>query len=403
MRKWTVGASALAMVLACSQAGAQQGRGGGGRGGGRGGGQAAQGPTTGAGAPAAGQGATVTGQPGKYHIEPLNLHKEALGAGPFAAVARERMRNGDCAGALDAFDQALRSSVDPTLHRDRGLCQERLGNPYPAIDDYRIYVTAEPDAADAEGIRQRLARLEMDVYKHSSAPIESPEEGGGTGATTTATTSSSAGGGVTVGMGAGAPEQPKRDAMETVEHDHDEVLSSIRGGKGFGLAPFFSEHKWITPGSSFGDSTTWSESVGLQVRYSITSRSAFFIEGGWELFNSTSVATISGLTSQLAYELRVPFDAQYDNQLLLGLGLGYEYLVYTPKDASLSGSSAGLFLPRGRVGWRHMLTASVGFDLALDLGISSTSLATSSSFLNTSQPSSTFEVLAANLGIVWGM
>jgi hypothetical protein len=352
------------------------------------------------------QGSQQPGQPaGKYKLQPLNLHREQLGTEAFASAARARMRNGDCAGALDDFDLALQSTSDPTLNRDRGLCHERLGDPYPAIDDYRVYVTAAPDAADAEGIRQRLERLEMDVYKHSSAPLDSAEGGSGSSASTASSASASsapatATATVTVG------DEPKRDAMEDVEHDHDEVTSSVRGGKGFGLAPFFSEHKWITQGSSFGDSTTWSESAGLQLRYSVSSGSAFFLEGGWELFNSTTVATISGLTSQLGYELRVPLDPLYTNQFLLGLGMGFEYLVYTPNIVSVSGTSAGIFVPEVRLGWRHMLTTSVGLDLALGFGITGKALATSSSFLasdGTGGSSPPVEILAANLGVVWGL
>jgi hypothetical protein len=402
MRKGNAaGALVLALVLAGGTAGAQS-RGRGGGGGGRG--APAQGPgASSQGSQGSGVGTSVSGQPGKYHLQPLNLHKETLGNEAFAAAGRARMRNGDCAGALDDFDLALQSGIDATVNRDRGLCHERLDHPYPAIDDYRVYVTASPDAADAEGIRQRLQRLEMDVYHHSSASSDSPDEATPAGSsshasptiTATATTASA-----TV---AADDIPPKRDAMEEVEHDHDEVLSSMRSGTGFGLAPFFSEHKWITPGSSFGDSTTWSESVGLQVRYSVSRSSAFFLEGGWELFNSTTVATISGLTSQLGYELRVPLDPLYNNQFLLGLGLGFEYLVYTPNIVSVSGTSAGVFVPQLRVGWRHMLTTSVGLDLALGFGITAKGLSTGSFLQSAPGESSTVEILAANLGVVWGL
>jgi hypothetical protein len=348
-----------------------------------------------------GGGGTVSGSQapggGKYRLQPLNLHREALGTDAFAAAARARMRNGDCKGALDDFDLALQSTLDPTLYRDRGLCHERLGDPYPAIDDYRVYVTASPDAADAEGIRQRLERLEMDAYKHSSASSDSAANGAVAGISGTAAAPEAAS--ATVAVGA----EPKRDAMEEVEHDHDEVSSSIRGGTGFGLAPFFSEQKWNTPGSSFGDSTTWSESVGLQIRYSVSAGSAFFLQAGWEHFNSTEVG-ISGLTSQLGYELRVPLDPSYNNQFLLGLGLGFEYLVVTYQVVSQSGTSAGVFVPRVSGGWRHMLTASVGLDLTLGLGITGKALATNG-FLEGAPGASSppVEIIAANLGIVWGL
>jgi Tetratricopeptide repeat len=389
-------AMTLALVLAVSGASAQSRRGRGGGGG--------QGTSPGgtAGSDQGGRGGGgVAGQPGKYHLQPLNLHKQTLGTEGFAAAARARMRDGDCVGALDGFDLALRSSIDPTLNRDRGLCQERLGNPYPAIDDYRTYVTADPDAPDAEGIRERLQRLEMDVYKHSSETPDGPDDGPYGGSTsgmgaTTAGTSGMATTTVTVGDG-----DSKRDAMESVEHDQDDLSSSLRAGKGFGLAPFFSEHKWITPGSSFGDSNTWSESAGLQIRYSVSSRSAFFLEGGWELFNSTQGVTISGLTSQLGYELRIPVDERYKDQLLLGLGLGYEHLVATSTDPSRSSQSGGAFVPRVRVGWRHMLTTSVGLDLSLDGGITGKALS-QGSFL-TGDGSQPAEIVAANLAVVWGL
>ena len=274
MRKgMSAGAVALAMLVAGGVAGAQTRRGRGGNG------SSSQG-TTQPGPQGSGQGARpgpgATGPSGKNHSQPLNLHKQTLGTEGIAAAARARMRNGDCAGALDGFDLALRASIDVTINRDRGLCQERLGNPYPAIDDYRVYLTEEPDAADAEGIRQRLARLEMEVYSHSSAPTDSPDEPSGGGASSASTSSSSdtTTVGATVSAGASSDE-PKRDAMEDVEHDHDEMSSSVRAGKGFSLAPFFAVRKWLTQGSSFGDSTTWAEAVGAQLRYSVSAQSAF--------------------------------------------------------------------------------------------------------------------------------
>jgi hypothetical protein len=115
------------------------------------------------------------------------------------------------------------------------------------------------------------------------------------------------------------------------------------------------------------------------------------------------VATISGLTSQLGYELRVPLDPLYNNQFLLGLGLGFEYLVYTPNIVSVSGTSAGVFVPQLRVGWRHMLTTSVGLDLALGFGITAKGLSTGSFLQSAPGESSTVEILAANLGVVWGL
>src|SRR5580658_187954 len=79
----------------------------------------------------------------KYKSQPLNLHRDGPGF-QAAELARTRMKNGDCPGALDAFDLAITQSHEPTLYRDRGLCHEKLGHPYPAIDDYRTYLTSAP-------------------------------------------------------------------------------------------------------------------------------------------------------------------------------------------------------------------------------------------------------------------
>src|SRR4051812_39053512 len=61
----------------------------------------------------------------------FTLNRQESG-GADAQIARSRARAGDCAGALGAFDAALRNGIEPTLNRDRGLCHEKLNHPYPA-------------------------------------------------------------------------------------------------------------------------------------------------------------------------------------------------------------------------------------------------------------------------------
>jgi hypothetical protein len=330
----------------------------------------------------------LTGVRPKYRPQPLNLHKESLGTVSMAREARARMRNGDCAGALDLFDRALATSIDPTLYRDRGLCHEQLRHPYPAMDDFRVYVSEVPDAADAENIRQRLARLEMDTYHRSSQPTDTPEQAGPAGP-----------GAMSVGVSGGAGT--KRDAMENVEHDHDEMQSPLRTGKGISLAPFFAERKWLVPGSSFGDSDTWSEAVGLQARFSFDAQNAFVLEAGYESFNATQGVNLSGFTSLVGYELRVPLDPAYDNQLLLGAGVGWEYLSLSADNGSISGATTWGFVPRLRLGWRHMITTSVGFDLSLDGGLTLKALSQSGGFLQGTGDAS--ELIALQVGLVWGL
>jgi len=328
-----------------------------------------------------------SGRAPRYKTPPLNLRKEALGSEGFAAVARARMRNGDCAGALEAFDAAVNVTIDGTIRRDRGLCHERLGNAYPAIDDYRYYLTLEPDATDADSIRARLVRLEQDTYGHSSAssgdtpdaaqPAPPPSE--------------------TV-----APRRPKRDAMEQVEHDHDELSSPLRHGTGWAIAPFFAEHKWAYSGASFGDGDTWSECVGIQLRWSVTRAGALVLEGGFEQFNS-GAANISGLTSQLAYEGRIALDPEYNDQIFIAPGVGYEYFTLSPRLAGATATSGGAFVPRVRFGWRHMLATSTSLDLALDGGLTAGALAQGSFLSSSTSGSPTAGLVAFNLAVLWGL
>jgi hypothetical protein len=333
----------------------------------------------------AGSAAEAQDAPKKYRVQPLNLHREQLGTDAFANAGRSRMRNGDCAGALDAFDAALRTSTDATIHRDRGLCHERLGNVYPAIDDYRIYLAAVPDAPDAEGMRQRLARLEMETSGHSSASTDTPDRASDQGA-----------------YAAAGTEGRQRDAIEYADHDHDELRSSLRKGKGWSLAPFFQLHKWIINGTQFGDSTTWSEAVGGELRWSTGPQSAFFLDAGYEIFNSTDVATISGLTTELGYELRIPLDYDYDDQLLLGLGVGYDFFIFSPKDASFSSENGGAIVPRVRFGWRHMIGTGVALDLSLDGGVTAHALS-HGAFLNGGADTQAVELVTLNVGVAWGL
>jgi len=301
-----------------------------------------------------------------YKPQPLILQKEQLGDVRFAAVARDRMRNGDCAGALDAFDAALRTATDPTLYRDRGLCNEKLGYPYPAIDDYRHYLTEVPDAADADGIREHLAKLLAQTGQ--GAPSDGDDDSSPGGASASAKVSMGGGGldASTSGSGVLHP----RDSMDYVDRDNDEMASSLRHGKGWGLAPFFSEHKFLPSGAAFDAPETWAECVGLQFRYSVGRPGTIVVEAGYEHFNASDAAATStaGLTSQVGWEFRLPLDAEYDNQLLLTPGVGYEHLVITGNDQSLS-LPFDLIIPRARVGYRRMVSPSAGIDFGLDGGM----------------------------------
>ncbi len=111
----------------------------------------AQAQKTGSASPAAGAASRSSAQ--------FTLRRDEPG-GAAGSAARKHARAGHCALALGLFDAALRVTTEPTLLRDRGLCHETVGSPFPAIDDYRAYLFARPNAPDADVIRARLAGLE---------------------------------------------------------------------------------------------------------------------------------------------------------------------------------------------------------------------------------------------------
>jgi hypothetical protein len=309
------------------------------------------------------------------------------------------MRSGDYTGALDAFDAALRTVTDPTVHRDRGLCHEQLGNDYPAIDDYRFYLTAMPVAPVAVGIARRLRALEDKVSgkkgsSHSNAPAQDDDTPPGMSASGSAS--------IKVG-GGGASASASSEKLDYVAPDEDALANPYRAGKGVSLAPFFAEHKWISGSSlsSLSDSQSWAEAIGLQARYSLGPSGAVVGELGYEYFNSTTVDTvqISGLTSLIGYELRFRIDPLYDNQIFVTPELGYEHVTVTVTGGG-SPDSFGAFAPRFRVGFRHMLDTATAFDVALDGGVASFFPYDKFPFDSTASASG---LIALNLSVGWGL
>jgi hypothetical protein len=341
----------------------------------------------------------------RHKTQPLNLRHENLETDPRAEAARVRMRAGDCAGALDLFDDAIRTSADPTVRRDRGLCQETLGHAYPAMDDLRAYLMAVPDAADAGDVRERLGRLEQTTLGYSSASVDVPDdvEGG----------ASEAAGPKKTAKDPPAAVRDSEGQMDYVDHDEELSRSSLRGGRGWSVAPYFSQRKWgaspaqlaLAPQSgspSFGDSGTWAECVGLGVRYSFGPTRALVMEAGYELFNSTAtdLAVVSGLSTEVGVEWRFPLDPADRDQLILTPGLGYEHLAIRPSAPQASSTSLGGFVPRVRFGWRRMLASSAALDVSLDAGV--VNFFAYSHFPYDSNNQTTF-LVAANVALLWGL
>jgi hypothetical protein len=341
-----------------------------------------------------------------YKAQPLNLQREQLGSAGLPDAARARMRKGDCEGALDIFDAALETLTDPTLHRDRGLCHDKLGHVYPAMEDYRIYLTESPDATDAAGITERLQRLEDQVSGRGPAAFSEANDDVPPGLRIGVEEDAAFAGGPK--KDPKAPEATptngttQHDKLDYVSAEEDVLHTPLRAGKGISLAPLFAVHKWLFQGDSFGDSQTWSEALGIQVRDSFGPGGALVVEAGYEHFNSTSIdpSVRSGLTALVGYEFRFAFDPDYDNQFLFTPGLGYEHLAFTYTDGTTPSQTFGAFVPRARFGWRHMLQPSTAFDLSLDLGVGN--FFQYSSFPFDSKASAT-GLLAIEASIAWGL
>ena len=288
--------------------------------------------------------------------QPLILQKEQLGSFAVADAARARARKGDCAGALEAFDQAIRTLMDPTLRRDRGLCHEKLKDVYPAIEDYRAYLTAAPDASDADDITDRLDRLERSVGLGGSSGnrIEDPMR-----------TSASATGGAATSL-------QTNGKYDSARAEEDDDSGPLRRGKGFILGvPYVGVRKWFG-GSNFA-TATWAETVGARFGYSLGAPHTLIAELGFQKFNIGAAGgnSVGGFSTQIAYEARLAFDRQrnIDNLWILGIGIGYEHLFSTSSPGTAStGDTRGGLGPRGRFGYRHNLGPKAALEASLDGG-----------------------------------
>jgi Tetratricopeptide repeat len=291
-------------------------------------------------------------------------HKKAEKAEPLPAppttaqlstagdLAEQRMHAGDCAGALDAFDAALQNSVDPQLHRDRGMCHEKLGQPFPAIDDYRLYLTQRPNAPDADAIRARVTALETQVG------IVKPGEAGVSDQTGAAVTTSIGGetdlgeptsGGTTAG-------QESIEKNEQLESQAD--ASSLRRGHGLILGLVVGGRYFTS--SSLGGA----ELGGVDLRYSFSRVSTVLVELSIGHVNGGgTVNALSGPGIMGGYEARIALNSRVSDALLLGATFRYESL------SESNGYVYALLEPEGRFGYRHVFGPALGVEAVVDGGV----------------------------------
>lgn len=305
----------------------------------------------------------------------FTLRRDEAGASE-ATAARQRARAGDCASALPAFDAAIRTSVDPTLHRDRGLCHERLDHPFPAIEDYRAYVVARPDAPDADEIRERLTRLEESVGtvgraddEPASGSASAKDEGGAFDMS--ASMSMGSGGASAQASGKSrvlGPREGERERGYDYYLRQEELAdmaagSSLRRGTGWIVGAYLNIPRYFARLSDGSGSTAdLNFGAGLGLRYAFAEHWSFISELGYAGVIDRG-ESMGGVMLLAGAEYRAPLDRFATNQLYLGVGLGYERFSTSGSDFALN-----YILGRGRFGYRHVIGPSVAFEIGLDGG-----------------------------------
>jgi hypothetical protein len=251
-----------------------------------------------------------------------------------------------CARSLDALDRAIVVSIEPTLRRDRGLCHEHLGHPYPAVDDYRAYLMARPDAPDADDVRSRLERLEAETgIVAKDAAVH--EEAGGRRMRSRARDKAGEGTGRTLA------DNERDERLDT-----EAAASPLRRGKGLvlGIELDFTHVGKETVG--------WTETLGVDLRYSVSKVSTLLLEVGFAYASSTGAASsLGGSAAAVGYEARIGLDSRLDDALLLGVTLGYQGLTQRG-----TGLHYTVVLPEARLGYRHVFGPSLGLEGTFDGG-----------------------------------
>ncbi len=288
----------------------------------------------------------------------FTLRREEAG-GADGTIARSRARAGDCAGAMPAFDAAIERTIEPSLRRDRGLCHEKLGHVYPAIDDYRAYLTARPEANDADQIRERLARLEEQTGQGgpSAASVKEGSSSSGGSASASASTSTSGSATADKDYDAYLAQEKLADAAE---------ISPLRYGSGWIVGPFVQiPTKYFSlSGGGFGPSPT-GYALGATFRYATGSLFTVVTELGYAGIGTQGEVTAqSGVLTYLGFELRFPFSKYASDQIFTGAGVGFQRFVVGD-----TANGADIVPLRGRLGYRHVFGPSIGLDIGADVGV----------------------------------
>lgn len=299
------------------------------------------------------------------------------------------MAKSDWAGALEAFDAALRTSVDVTVHRDRGICHEQLGHPFPAMDDFRLYLTAVPDASDSDDIRNRLNALEVANGQGGSgnAAAAANATQGEVASTNTNTANHEdpfAGqtGAITNDPGAGkangpastgGPARTSTFEQEEAQNDSwDQAESSpLRRGTGLTFGAYGRGYAGFV-GSGLGIS---GYGVGATIRGSLGEVSTLYGEIGYASYTSgssdntftTTNVSGGGFTIGFGYEARIRLDQFASNAIIIAGIASYER-ISTTFTSEVAATAIDLFTPRGKLGYRHVFGPGLGLEIAAEVG-----------------------------------
>lgn len=277
-------------------------------------------------------------------------------AGAAGDSGRARARAGDCQGALASFDAAARSSIDPNVRRDRGLCHEKLGNAFPAMEDFRFYLHAQPDAPDADQIRERLVRLEEETGVAA--------RGSNASSSSTTETSSQGSSGRKVGR-PGSEAEPDTNRSDGFNYDkfvdarrrqHDAESSPLRFGTGAIFLPRYSLRHFGAD-SAFLFSGEIAHSLAVSVKFPVSKVLVPFVDFSYSQIGK-GTQSASGPGGFLGFEFRFPVAPTGDITPFANLALGFED--YTggarqPKFSYVQG--------RAQAGIRFAIGPSLGIEL----------------------------------------
>ncbi len=261
-------------------------------------------------------------------------------------AANERAAAGDCAGALSAFDVAVRINRDPVLRRDRGLCHEKLGHPFPAMDDYRAYLASMPQAADWEDIRHRLVALEDE---HARAEREKPKDDARAGISLNVRVNGKS--------GEGSSKNADIDAVNRDEEVADQAYESpLRLGTGPVVGVYFGLRQFVGGSAPSG----LGYAGGFALRHSFGRVVSLVGEIGYVSIDNT-YGFADGLGMHVGLEFRAALNRYGSDSLVFGFGPGHENY----RD-SVTTASSSVFLGRARLGYRHVFGPSIGVELSFD-------------------------------------